>query len=100
MGKLVRDRIPEIMASAGLTPETRILDTLEYLDALFEKLIEEAQELRDANASQRLEEAADVLEVFNTILTNLGYTVSDVAAAATVKREQRGGFTERVWLGS
>lgn len=100
MGKLVRDRIPEIMKSAGLTPQTRILESDKYLDSLFEKLIEEAQELRGANASERLEEAADVLEVFTTILNSLGYSLSDVAAAATAKRKERGGFTDRIWLES
>ena len=100
MGKLVRDRIPEIMTSAGLTPDTRILDSEAYLKGLFEKLIEEAQEFRDAPASQRLEEAADVLEVFATLLGVLEYSISDVAGAAASKREERGGFTDRIWLES
>lgn len=98
MGKLVRDRIPEIMTSAGLTPDTRILDSNAYLNGLLEKLVEEAEELRDADASQRLEEAADVLEVFTALLDNLGYSVAEVAEAATAKRHKRGGFTQRIWL--
>lgn len=100
MGKLVRDRIPEIMTSAGLSPSTRTLDSAAYLESLFEKLIEEAEELRDAATSQRLEEAADVLEVFTTLLTNMGYSFSDVAAVATAKRKERGGFKNRIWLES
>lgn len=98
MGKLVRDRIPEIMTSAGLRPDTRILDSDAYLDSLLEKLVEEAEELRDADAGKRLEEAADVLEVFTALLDNLGYSFAEVAEAATTKRHKRGGFTQRIWL--
>lgn len=59
MGNLVRDRIPDIMTSAGLTPDTRILDAAAYRDSLFKKLIEEAKELRDASGPHQLEEAGD-----------------------------------------
>ncbi|WP_411375740.1 nucleoside triphosphate pyrophosphohydrolase [Arthrobacter sp. MPF02] len=100
MGKLVRDRIPEIMTTAGLSPETRILDSAAYLDSLFAKLVEEAEELRDAAPPRRLEEAGDVLEVFTTLLAALGYSLSDVAAVAAEKREERGGFADRIWLES
>lgn len=100
MGKLVRDRIPAIMTSAGLTPDTRILDADAFRDSLFEKLVEEAKELRDASGPQQLEEAGDVLEVFTALLANLGYSFSDVAAVAAVKREERGGFSGRIWLES
>lgn len=44
MGKLVRDKIPEIIKEDGKTPITRILDDEEYLDELDIKLSEEVQE--------------------------------------------------------
>lgn len=41
MGKLVRDKIPEIIEASGATPLTRILETEEYLSCLETKLDEE-----------------------------------------------------------
>ena len=48
MGKLVRDRIPEIIAAEGKTPTVRILNDQEYEAALLDKLCEEVAELRAA----------------------------------------------------
>ncbi|PBC36294.1 phosphoribosyl-ATP pyrophosphohydrolase [Rhodococcus sp. ACS1] len=98
MGKLVRDRIPEIIRLSGRKPASRILATDEYQCALIEKLFEEAQELRDADAAQQLEEAADVYEVLLAIVANSGFTVEELHSAAERKRLERGGFHDRVWL--
>ena len=43
--KLVRDRIPEIIAASGRTPVTRSLEGREVVDWLFDKLLEEHIEL-------------------------------------------------------
>ena len=98
MGKLVRDRIPEIMRAKGLEPETRVLDESEYLQSLFAKLLEEAGELRDADVDKRLEEAADVYEVLLATLAALGVTMDDLTRTAEDKRVERGGFADRIWL--
>lgn len=98
MGKLVRDRIPDIMRADGLEPETRVLGEGEYLLSLFEKLIEESHELQEAAPSRRLEEAADVWEVLTTLVDVLGLSMRDVELQAHEKRTQRGGFNERIWL--
>ena len=59
-GKLVRDRIPEIIIADGKKPITRILDNDEYLRELDKKLNEEIAEYQ---ADKSIEEMADVLEV-------------------------------------
>jgi predicted house-cleaning noncanonical NTP pyrophosphatase (MazG superfamily) len=46
VGKLVRDRIPDIIRARGAAPQTRVLDDSENLSSLFDKLLEEAQEMR------------------------------------------------------
>ena len=46
MGKLVRDRIPEIVAAEGGQQNVRVLDDDEYARALLDKLVEEVNELR------------------------------------------------------
>ena len=43
-GKLVRDRIPDIIRGTGTDPVVRIADNLEYAVSLFEKLKEETSE--------------------------------------------------------
>lgn len=100
MGKLVRDGIPDIMRAEGLKPETRVLDEDEYLQCLLDKLVEEARELQEAGPAQRLEEAADVFEVLTALLKKMGHTIHDVEVQADEKRNQRGGFAERIWLES
>jgi predicted house-cleaning noncanonical NTP pyrophosphatase (MazG superfamily) len=47
-GKLIRDRIPEIIEDAGGQPSSRVLDEVERLSALLAKLQEESDELRAA----------------------------------------------------
>lgn len=88
------------MRAAGKDPQTRILEDDEYLESLFEKLLEEARELQEAAPATRLEEAADVLEVLATIVRNLGHEMPDVELRAEEKRAERGGFADRIWLES
>ena len=98
MGKLVRDRIPEIMRADGREPDVRVMDDQEYLASLFDKLLEEAEELRQAPPEQRMEEAADVYEVLCAIAASLGIDIDGVRAGADQKRRDRGGFSARIWL--
>jgi predicted house-cleaning noncanonical NTP pyrophosphatase (MazG superfamily) len=98
-GKLVRDRIPQIIEESGGTPATRILSDAERLPALLDKLDEESAELRAAVANaERLEELVDVLEVIRAIATEINATWRDVETAADAKRSDRGGFANGIWL--
>lgn len=96
--KLVRDRVPQLIRSRGSEPITRSLSPDEYRTALLAKLVEEAQELRDATEAERLPELADVWEVLTSLLTELDFSLDDVSLAAQFKRTVRGGFDERVFL--
>lgn len=101
MGKLVRDKIPELIRADGRRPVVRVLDDDAYRDALHDKLLEEAAELRAASTvADVLAEAADVLEVLTAIVGVHGATVDDVLALAADKRRERGGFVEKLWLES
>ncbi len=57
MGKLVRDKIPQIITDAGKKPITEILDQERYLEELDKKLEEEVAEYQ---ADKSIEEMADV----------------------------------------
>jgi predicted house-cleaning noncanonical NTP pyrophosphatase (MazG superfamily) len=99
-GKLVRDRIPEIILTGGEIPEVRALGPDDFFAALIAKLHEEAEELGSAGVDEVLGELADVHEVLAALTAALGFTAAEVEAAAARKRAERGGFAERLWLES
>ena len=97
-GKLVRDKIPEIITKAGKTPITRILTEEEYLAELDKKLNEEIAEYQ---ADKSIEEMADVLEVLFAICEACGHSIEDLMEVRDSKREKRGGFEQRIfWSGN
>lgn len=98
MGKLVRDRIPDIIREDGGVPQFRILDEGEYRTALREKLLEECSEAASASDVELLHELADVLEVLRSTASAYGWTLADVERAATNKALERGRFDARIWL--
>lgn len=98
MGKLVRDRIPEIIRESGRDPVVSVLEDAQYSAALEEKLREEVDELLSAAESDRLEEAADIYEVLNALVGLLGASMQEVKDLAEAKRASRGGFDSRLWL--
>ncbi len=99
MGKLVRDKIPDIIRASGRTPHVRTLSTAEYRIALLDKLPEEVAELiAAATRDAVIDEAADVLEVLATIAAEHGATLDSIVDVAQSKRAEREGFDMRLWL--
>ena len=98
MGKLVRDKIPQIIMSDGKNPIIRTLSDEEYLKELDRKLDEEVAEYQ---ADKSLEEMADVLEVLFAICEARGHSVNELMKVRDEKRENRGGFKEKIfWDGN
>lgn len=95
--KLVRDRIPEIIASSGKTCVTCVLDEDEYIAALDAKLTEELAEYQQDKSA---EELADLLEVMMAVAEARGYTFAAVEALRQEKAAKRGGFKSRIFLES
>ena len=98
MGKLVRDRIPEIISAEGGAPAVRVLDAEQYRLALLDKLVEEAEEARASDCEHLLEELGDVYEVVLAALEFHGWSLIDLTSASARKTEERGGFRSRIWL--
>ena len=88
-GKLVRDKIPEIIRQDGKEVVCRVARDEEYEAYLIEKMIEEVEEFRK---DSRLEEAADIYEVFLTFLKHWGIELSDVLKFSQYKSRERGKF--------
>ncbi len=97
-GKLVRDRIPEIIESSGAQPEITVLDDDAYDTALRAKLVEEVEEFFDADDEHALEELADIVEVVGALAARVGASWDELMNAAAAKRRDRGGFERRYWL--
>ena len=94
-GKLVRDKIPQIIRAQGETPHIRVLEGPEFHDALERKLQEEAAEYLE---SRELTELADILEVVCALCRADGHSLEELTAAYQRKNQERGGFAERIFL--
>lgn len=98
-GKLVRDKIPEIIRADGIESEIEILSNEAYGRALDAKLIEEANEVGIAQTpEQKLAELADLEEVKLARLQTLGYTQDDLERVRTKKVAERGAFAAQIFL--
>lgn len=93
--KLVRDKIPEIIAQQGESANIRILSDKAYTAALEQKLDEETAEF---HKEKNLEELADILEVVYALADDLGCTKEDLLQVYNQKHEKRGGFQSRIFL--
>jgi len=99
--KLIRDRIPEIIAKDGNTADIIILSEESFKQAIKEKLIEEATEVLNAdNRDEVLSELADLQEVMDTIKQMYNINTLEVNTIQAVKALQRGKFEKRLYLKS
>lgn len=104
MGKLVRDRIPEIMRAEGKSPDVEHISGESLRSALKDKLVEEAVELREAadlsddKSGDIREELADVLEVVDALADVYDLDREEILAAQRKKRADRGGFKQGYFL--
>lgn len=93
MGKLVRDKIPEMIEARGDQPVLEILDKGWLKRCLTMKLIEEASELVQAeNTFDVMEELADCLEVLKEICIQHGMSWDRVEQRRVCKRQENGGW--------
>ena len=93
--KLVRDRIPEIIAADGKICTTEILSDADYLKMVDAKLDEE---LSEYHQDQNLEELADLLEVLYAAALARGYTLEELERVRAEKARKRGKFEKKLLL--
>ena len=95
--KLVRDKIPEIIAADGKQANTRILDNKEYRIELIKKLQEEAKELAEDPSA---EELADIKELLMAIRETLGIHAGALEDVRRRKAAKHGRFKKKIFLES
>ena len=93
--KLVRDRIPELIRESGKDLRGHVADSTEFNSLIIEKMKEELAEFEE---SPCLDEAADIYEVFLTMLENWRLKLPDVESTAKIKREISGSFARGIVL--
>ena len=99
MGKLVRDKIPEIMVKANKEPKTRVLKGDEYRRELYRKVGEELREYRQAETTKdKAEEMGDIFTVLKALCELDDVFIDDVMRKAEKKNLERGEFKEKIYL--
>lgn len=93
--KLVRDKIPEIIAAGGGRCKTKTLQPVSYILELENKLTEEHDEYL---LSHNVEELADLLEVIYAIAKIRGVSAAELDAIRERKAADRGRFDKKVFL--
>lgn len=96
--KLVRDKIPDLIRNSGNDCEISTLNDAEYIEALRQKLVEEAQETASASPEELAQELADVMEVMDTLMAATGIDRETVKEIQKQKRSARGGFDNKIKL--
>jgi predicted house-cleaning noncanonical NTP pyrophosphatase (MazG superfamily) len=98
-GKLVRDKIPQIIRSKGQEPLIYTASPEEYGIRLRDKLREEVEEFLASDNDP--EELADILEVLHALADQTGADQQQLEKLRATKAEMRGGFAGRViWSGN
>ncbi len=94
--KLIRDKIPEIIAADGKKAVTRVLSDEEFITALENKLLEEVQEMRQSE--DKKVEITDIYEVLDAFIRVQGFSKKEILEIQKKKREERGGFDKHLFL--
>lgn len=85
------------MLELGQDPDYRTLSKDEVLLALQTKILEEANEF-DPKDPQALKELADILEVIESLASELGADYKKLRAIQLRRRKEMGGFKKRVHI--
>jgi predicted house-cleaning noncanonical NTP pyrophosphatase (MazG superfamily) len=93
--KLIRDKIPEIIAAKGEKAVIHMAGEEEFLEKAQEKLGEEVLEYRESTDP---EELADLLEVVYAVAAAHGLSEEALNKIRQDKKEERGGFDKRIIL--
>jgi predicted house-cleaning noncanonical NTP pyrophosphatase (MazG superfamily) len=94
--KLVRDRIPDLVAGAGQPAAFHQADPGEFGRLLRAKLLEEAAAAASAAPDRLLEELGDVLQVLYALASQAGLEPAEIECARARKARTRGAFTRRI----
>lgn len=90
LNKLVRDKLVQINLDMGGEVDFKILGSDKLNQALVQKLIEEARELKNSELSA--EELADLQEILDQLIRNLKVSKAEIKSIQAKKNVKNGGF--------
>lgn len=96
--KLVRDNIPLILEQNNIKYQVKSLSDKEYKQALKLKLLEESQEVFEANDHNLLEEIADVYEVIDALINAYNLDTTKINQVKEEKAKLKGKFAQKILL--
>lgn len=97
--KLVRSNIPSRMIKEGVLVDSKKLNSIEYLEQLKLKLIEEANEVAESDCAEKMsEELGDVFQVIISLAEAAGISMEDIEAKRTKKLEINGYFAPDYYI--
>lgn len=97
--KLSRDKTAERLKSFNIKVDYKIIEGKELVEALNKKLLEEAQEVVDAENKEELTaELADLLEVIDVFCSAHNIDMQQILEAKQNKKEQRGSFGKGIFI--
>ncbi len=98
---LVRDKMIEKMEGDGILVDYKTLNQNEYITALRNKVIEEAQEVAEEKDKGKLiYEFADLLEVMETLASAVGVSVEEIKTAQREKSQRFGRYSKGYFTNS
>lgn len=96
--KLIRDNLPEMMRDQGIEVHEEVMDDCQYIYALKQKLLEEAEEVAQASDPEDLlEELADAMEVIQSLAKTAGFSMQQLEKVRLKKRKLKGGFDQKIY---
>ncbi|EQB38314.1 MULTISPECIES: nucleoside triphosphate pyrophosphohydrolase [Virgibacillus] len=97
--KLIRDKMPAIIAITGKEANTITLSDEAFAHQLREKIAEELEEyLNTTEDEQSLEELADILELIRALSQVHGASFEELDNIRKAKAEERGAFEDKIYL--
>jgi len=98
--KLVRDKVPEKIASHGDAFAVRpTASNEEFIQELRKKIVEEAYEVAHAHSREEfIEEYTDLQCVLDTLIQSHNITETELDEAKQKSVDKKGGFKEQLFL--
>ena len=96
--KLIRDNIPKICKAEDIDLNYRTLNSGEHINALKDKLVEEATEILNAKTKDEIaEEIADVLEVIDALKKVANISEDEILKQKDDKLNFKGSYYDGIY---
>ena len=99
LNKLVRDKIPYLVAKEGGSYSLKLLSPLEHQHEITKKLYEELNEYNVATTIEiAIEELVDIVELIYAAVKLHDLSIEEFEAIRSEKKKKKGGFEKGIYL--